>query len=324
VVSGGCRVTVTLLSGHCQGTVSPLSGYCQATVTYYSFLNIIPPYDTYGSGLRDRIYRFYEDHCPTKLPEVNERLAAKWEAAAINEIKEKFPQAFVNTNRLTHSELLTMILESDELSKELRRHMDSVFKRANTRREPTHSGDLFDVLWSHRVVPREKLSVIFTSLCQTLVFLHSEKVVHRDLKPENMMVVEDRSIEETAEDDGEGRVCKKIILRDRMTVKVVDYGLAKVLPNHGFSDAPPDFLLNRGLLPSGSQVVDVTPCGTHVYSAFEALKGFKNKAYWYAQSDTLPKLDVWSAGVILYAMYYGEILGGTMILCVLPLIYTLP
>ncbi len=85
--------------------------------------------------------------------------------------------------------------------------------------------------------------------------MHSQKVIHRDLKLGNLL------------------------LDDRLTVKLCDFGLAARL----ISDSDRK----------------TTICGTPNYLAPEILQGSKNGGHSYA-------VDIWSIGVILFTMLCGR------------------
>jgi len=105
---------------------------------------------------------------------------------------------------------------------------------------------------------------------------HAKGVVHRDLKPENVMLVE--------RDDVDPRVATKD------TVKVLDFGIAKVDPNTlGVKASIPP--------PSGQNLTRAgTIWGTPTYMAPEQAAG-----------ETVdPRADLYAVGVILYEMITGR------------------
>jgi serine/threonine protein kinase len=74
---------------------------------------------------------------------------------------------------------------------------------------------LDDVLERHRYLHYEQAILVFFQVCDALAHAHSRKVLHRDLKPGNIMVF-----------NSEG---------GDLQVKLVDFGIAKLLPGTGRS-----------------------------------------------------------------------------------------
>ncbi|KAL1426156.1 hypothetical protein MTO96_018418 [Rhipicephalus appendiculatus] len=104
---------------------------------------------------------------------------------------------------------------------------------------------------------------IFRRLVSAVNFMHLRGVVHRDLKPENLLFTDNS---------------------DNATIKVVDFGFARLKPQE-------------------NQLMK-TPCFTLNYAAPEVLQQARpgnNAAAGYNES-----CDLWSLGVILYTMLSGR------------------
>lgn len=104
-------------------------------------------------------------------------------------------------------------------------------------------------------IPTDKAIKIFSGMLQGFAFAHKKKIVHRDVKPSNI-----------------------IISRDFQTVKILDFGIAKILDGN-----------NRDLTKDGTQM------GTVYYMSPEQVRG-----------EALDKLsDIYSLGVTLFQMLTG-------------------
>ena len=111
-------------------------------------------------------------------------------------------------------------------------------------------------------VPTTEVLDLGIQVCEALEAAHAKGIIHRDIKPGNLFVV------------GQGRV------------KVLDFGLAKLLPEHDRDDpmaAEP--LTNDGQIP-----------GTTGYMSPEQIRGEEVDA----------RSDLFSLGVVLYEMATGE------------------
>jgi serine/threonine protein kinase len=119
--------------------------------------------------------------------------------------------------------------------------------------EYLEGGELLSLLQQRRLTEQEA-KLIFKQIVRAMDFCHQRGLVHRDLKLENVLLAQ----------------------KDRLHVKVVDFGIAGVASHLAAKD------------------VDT---GTLKYMAPEV---FREKV------KPGPFLDVWAAGVILHCLLFGE------------------
>ncbi|KAI0190958.1 hypothetical protein EV127DRAFT_338985 [Xylaria flabelliformis] len=169
------------------------------------------------------------------------------------------------------------IVRLHEMS-ETERHIGIVLEYAS-------GGELFDYILNHRYLKDHAARRLFAQLISGVGYLHKKGIVHRDLKLENLLLDRNRNIiitdfgfANTFDASDELTEEEELNLSDRDFVKRT--GLDKT-NEHG---------LRRGDLMQ-------TSCGSPCYAAPELVV-----------SDSLytgRKVDVWSCGVILYAMLAG-------------------
>ncbi|KAI1331417.1 hypothetical protein F5Y16DRAFT_267599 [Xylariaceae sp. FL0255] len=169
------------------------------------------------------------------------------------------------------------IVRLHEMS-ETERHIGIVLEYAS-------GGELFDFILNHRYLKDPQARRLFAQLISGVGYLHKKGIVHRDLKLENLLLDRNRNI------------------------IITDFGFANTFDAHdelteeeelNLSDR--DFVKRSGLdktKPNGNRRGDLmqTSCGSPCYAAPELVV-----------SDSLytgRKVDVWSCGVILYAMLAG-------------------
>ncbi|EPY52810.1 CAMK/CAMKL/KIN4 protein kinase Ppk1 [Schizosaccharomyces cryophilus OY26] len=126
-------------------------------------------------------------------------------------------------------------------------------------------GELFDYILASRRLEDETACKLFAQLISGVGYLHSKGVVHRDLKLEN------------------------ILLDSKKNIIIADFGFATTFGHFGsrknqITNAKPDLF--------------TTSCGSPCYAAPE-LVNCKVGSYAGTQAD------IWSCGVILYAMLAG-------------------
>ncbi|TQV96241.1 hypothetical protein V2A60_003329 [Cordyceps javanica] len=151
--------------------------------------------------------------------------------------------------------------------------------------EYASGGELFDYILNHRYLKDGSARRLFAQLVSGVGYLHKKGIVHRDLKLENLLLDSNRNIiitdfgfantfdphEDLSEEE-------ELNLQDREQVKRL--GLDRIRSNG----------MRKGDLMQ-------TSCGSPCYAAPELVV-----------SDSLytgRKVDVWSCGVILYAMLAG-------------------
>ncbi|KAG9316853.1 kinase-like domain-containing protein [Chiua virens] len=134
-------------------------------------------------------------------------------------------------------------------------------------------GDLLDYIVKKHRVDEGTAIHITRQLCDALAYIHAKGIAHRDLKPENVLL--------TAEDPP--------------TVKVADFGLAKVVDSLTFLKVCCVVYFASNL----PDRVRKTMCGTPNYLAPEVV----------TQTDQQPGyshlVDSWSVGVIVFCMLTG-------------------
>ncbi len=116
------------------------------------------------------------------------------------------------------------------------------------------------LMQARKLSPAEAL-VIVPQLCDALQYAHNEGVVHRDIKPEN------------------------ILLDQKRTVKIADFGLAKLAVGDGNADET-NLTQSRQIL------------GTPRYMAPEQLQGGQAVDH---------RSDIYALGVVFYEMLTGEV-----------------
>ena len=133
--------------------------------------------------------------------------------------------------------------------------------------------NLRHLLRARKLSPEEALAVV-PPLCDALQFAHDRGIVHRDIKPENLLL------------DKNGRI------------KIVDFGIAKMLETDGAAPVPAKDRSRReeAMAASGAP-------GTPGYMAPE-------------QKDAPHKVDhradIYSLGVVFYEMLTGELPSGRL------------
>src|SRR3984885_6440671 len=119
-------------------------------------------------------------------------------------------------------------------------------------------------------LPDKRTVDLLRQVLAGLAVAHEMGVVHRDLKPENIIVLQSKS------DDG----------NVTETVKVCDFGMAKIMSGEGAVDASLEKLTSHGVI-----------VGTPEYMSPEQGKG----------EELDLRSDLYSVGVILYQMLTGKL-----------------
>ncbi|KAI5194041.1 kinase-like protein [Aureobasidium subglaciale] len=161
---------------------------------------------------------------------------------------------------------------------ETERHIGIILEYAS-------GGELFDYILNHRYLKDNAARRLFAQLVSGVGYLHKKGIVHRDLKLENLLLDRNRNIIIT--DFGFANTFNP----DDELGEDIEYNLNNK-----------DFVSKMGLehvQPTGHRRGDLmqTSCGSPCYAAPELVV-----------SDSLytgRKVDVWSCGVILYAMLAG-------------------
>ncbi|RKF56128.1 putative serine threonine protein kinase [Golovinomyces cichoracearum] len=151
--------------------------------------------------------------------------------------------------------------------------------------EYASGGELFDYILNHRYLKDNSARRLFAQLVSGVGYLHKKGIVHRDLKLENLLLDRNRNIIIT--DFGFANTFNA----DDELSEEIEYNLSN-------KEYVKKIRLDK-ILPDGHRRGDLmqTSCGSPCYAAPELVV-----------SDSLytgRKVDVWSCGVILYAMLAG-------------------
>lgn len=134
--------------------------------------------------------------------------------------------------------------------------------------EYVSGGELYDYIVSEGRLEEGEACRLFYQLAHAVQYCHSKDIAHRDLKPEN------------------------ILLDSKLNCRIVDFGLAS-WPGENYKSA-------EG---GETEVFLKTQCGSPEYAAPEVLRASAKGSFGYRGNGA----DVWSLGVVLYAMLVGSL-----------------
>ncbi|KAI9219091.1 kinase-like domain-containing protein, partial [Blastocladiella britannica] len=141
--------------------------------------------------------------------------------------------------------------------------------------EYASGGELFDYIFNCKYLAEPEAARLFAQLVDGVNYLHSKNVIHRDLKLENLLLSADKDL------------------------VIIDFGFANQFPDRNPNDRD---AMSFELAPfRAPQVPDrhflmATSCGSPCYAAPELV---------VADGYVGTCADVWSCGVILFAMLAG-------------------
>ncbi len=153
---------------------------------------------------------------------------------------------------------------------------------------------LSDVLEKGQRVPIPRTVELMVPVVRALAYAHSQKIVHRDLKPAN------------------------IVLTDSGTIKVLDFGIAKVLQRGGreeLPDNPPPTQELPAVKGKGDEVTLSLPTGkpddliTTELTRHGTMMGtmpFMAPEQWRASATIDHRADIWAVGIMLFRMLAGR------------------
>ncbi|MFO0758665.1 MAG: protein kinase [Byssovorax sp.] len=133
--------------------------------------------------------------------------------------------------------------------------------------------DLFEALVLERRFSEQRAVRIVMEVCDALIAAHDKGIVHRDLKPENIMLVEDPTHP------------------DRERVKVLDFGIAKILDRDQAPSSDGEPPQSNALTVVGMVV------GTPAYMSPEQCRG----------EPIDVRSDIYACGILLYQLTTGRV-----------------
>ena len=135
--------------------------------------------------------------------------------------------------------------------------------------EYAEGGELFDYIIKKDHLSEDEARHIFHQIIDAIDYMHQMGICHRDLKPENILFDSTHT-----------------------NIKIIDFGLSNLYYTNlnAFNDAQSSYEeCDRDLLE--------TPCGSPGYAPPEMVLGFSYNGLL---------TDIWSSGIILYAMLCGS------------------
>ena len=133
--------------------------------------------------------------------------------------------------------------------------------------EYAEGGELFNYIISKGSLSEDESRNIFQQIIDAVYYLHQIGICHRDLKPENILFDS----------------------KDKKRIKIIDFGLSNLYMAGSLSN-------NNNISFSDRKDLLETPCGSPGYAPPEMILGCKYDGIM---------TDIWSSGVILYAMLCG-------------------
>ena len=133
--------------------------------------------------------------------------------------------------------------------------------------EYAEGGELFNYIIKQGYLPEDEARNIFQQIIDAVYYLHQMGICHRDLKPENILFDS----------------------KDRKRIKIIDFGLSNLYITGNIN-------ANDPLSLSTQKELLETPCGSPGYAPPEMILGCKYDGIM---------TDIWSCGIILYAMLCG-------------------
>jgi serine/threonine protein kinase len=133
--------------------------------------------------------------------------------------------------------------------------------------------DLFELLQREKRLSERRAADIVMQVCDALAMAHGQGIIHRDLKPENIWMHREADLQQGDK------------------VKVLDFGIAKLLEGDEPRSSNPDGMPSSNLLTKAGTVV-----GTPEYMSPEQCKA----------EPVGPRSDVYACGILLYQLLAGR------------------
>ena len=133
--------------------------------------------------------------------------------------------------------------------------------------EYAEGGELFNYIIDQGCLSEDESRSIFQQIIDAIYYLHQIGICHRDLKPENILFDS----------------------KDKKKIKIIDFGLSNL---YIAGDISNNNTFNFG----NKKDLLITPCGSPGYAPPEMILGCKYDGIM---------TDIWSSGIILYAMLCG-------------------